>query len=166
VAFASGKKQELLQIFTVKTLGEFGFGKQAFMEATVLSELEAVKARFQRLSERNGGVVLMRRHFQLSLLNVLWGMMAGIRYDYDDPKLVRLIEASSAWFESGNFGAGIVTAYPFLRFLFKEWTGYNVQVKGNEAVHNFLRVRGHIPSPLLGVIWKSFKIFQFPGTCG
>lgn len=140
VAFASGPKQAELKTFVIKTLSEFGFGKQDFMESTVLSELAEVKERFRRLSRENEGVVLMRRHFQLSLLNVLWGMMAGVRYDHDDPRLAKIIEVSSAWFESGNFGAGIVTAFPFLRLIFPEWTGYNIQDKGNATIHTFLRV--------------------------
>jgi hypothetical protein len=67
-------------------------------------------------------------------------MMAARRYDHEDPKLAKLLEINSAWFQSGNFGAGVVTAFPFLRFCLREWTGYNQQMDGNRKIHQFLRV--------------------------
>lgn len=68
-------------------------------------------------------------------------MLAGVRYSHDDPKLLKLLEVNSLWFQSGNFGAGIVTAYPFLRFIFKEWTGYYKQQYGNQVIYDFLTVK-------------------------
>jgi methyl farnesoate epoxidase/farnesoate epoxidase len=110
------------------------------MESIVALELEEVKKRLTAEAGTNDGVILMQRYFQLSLLNVLWGMMAGRRYEAGDPKLETLLEINSGWFQSGNFGAGIVTAFPFLRFVFPEWTGYNKQMAANRAIHNYLRV--------------------------
>jgi len=114
------------------------------MESIVELELEQMHNRLSKIASTNGGKHRMERFFQPSLMNVLWTMMAAKRYEHDDPKLARLLEINSAWFQSGNFGAGVVTAFPFLRYMLKEWTGYNNQMEGNKNLHQFLRVADNL----------------------
>ncbi|XP_021945089.1 methyl farnesoate epoxidase [Folsomia candida] len=139
IAFSSGDLQKQLKTFVIKALREFGFGKSASMESIVELELECMDKRLRSASKVNGGKVLMERFFQPSLMNVLWTMMAAKRYDHDDPKLTKLLEINSGWFQTGSFGSGIITAFPFIRFLFPEWTGYSSLMHGNRKIHQFAR---------------------------
>ena len=123
----------------MKNLREFGFGKRESMESIVSVELEEMMSRLTKVATSDG-IIVFERFFQLSLLNVLWSMLAGKRYSHDDPKLLKLLEINSLWFQSGSFGAGIITAFPFIRFLLPELTGSNMMIKGNSAVYEFLRV--------------------------
>jgi len=140
LAFTSGPHQTIMKKYTIRALREFGFGKQASMTSVVETELEEVMRRLKMASEdkSKGGVVRMERFFQLSSLNVLWTMMAGIRYSHDDPKLQELLRVNSGWLQTGNFFAGIVAAFPFIRHVFPEWTGYNFMNKANQMIYDYV----------------------------
>ena len=69
--------------FTVKTLGEFGFGKSS-MEEMVWEEAE----RFcDHLSSRLQEPVQVCGLFNISILNILWRMTTGDTFAYDDVKI-------------------------------------------------------------------------------
>ncbi|CAG7822950.1 unnamed protein product [Allacma fusca] len=138
IAFSQGRHQGILKVFAQKKLREFGFGKRESMESIMSIELQEMMEGLRKVAKTNGGKHRMERFFQLSLLNVVWTMLAGKRYSHDDPRLHKLLKLNSMWFQSGNFGGGIVIAYPFLRFLFPNLLGYNLQKEANAKIYEFL----------------------------
>ncbi|ODM93688.1 Methyl farnesoate epoxidase [Orchesella cincta] len=137
--FSSLPAQKDLKTYVLRALRDYGFNRSDSMEVTVREELKHFHGRMSNIAKKNGGQYRMERFFQSSIMSILWVMMAGERYDHDDPNLERLLKINSTWFQSGNFGAGMVVAYPFLRFLFKEWTGYYRIEEGNEMIWGFIR---------------------------
>ncbi|CAG7822951.1 unnamed protein product [Allacma fusca] len=139
IAFGNGEPQETLKVFAHRTLREFGFAKRDSMEALIRIELEDIMQKLNKISQNNGGRTVFERFFQLGFLNVLWGMLAGKRYSLDDPKLINLLKMNSQWFQSGVFGGGIVFAYPFLRYIFPDALGYNLQQKVNVKIFDYVK---------------------------
>lgn len=139
--FSSLPEQKDLKTYVVRALRDFGFNKSEQMEGVIAEELRHFHGRLSKIANQNGGKYRMERFFQPSIMSILWSVMAGERYNHDDPNLERLLEINSTWFQNGNFGAGMVVAYPFLRWLFKEWTGYNRMQEGNEMIWSFIRVQ-------------------------
>ncbi|XP_067013413.2 methyl farnesoate epoxidase [Anabrus simplex] len=95
--------------FTLRHLKEFGFGKTS-MESLIIEEvhdlLEAVGNKTLQVS----GL------FNISSVNVLWGVMAGMRYKRDDPELRNLLDNLTKLFRAGNVtGATLRVIFPFLK---------------------------------------------------
>jgi len=77
--------------FTMKTLRDFGFGKQKSMESVLSEEISTL---FRTLDESalTGNDLSMRQFFTLTVLNILWSMVAGTRFAHDDSRLKGLIQ--------------------------------------------------------------------------
>lgn len=138
--FSSLPAQKELKTYVLRALRDYGFNKSESMEGVISEELRHFHDRFSAIAKKNGGRHRMERFFQPSIMSILWALMAGERYNHDDPNLERLLKINSTWFQTGNFGAGVVVAYPFLRFVLKEFTGYYRMQDGNEMIWSFIRV--------------------------
>ena len=71
--------------FTVKNLGDFGFGKST-MEELVWEETEKF---CDSLIERLGTPVQISGLFNISMLNILWRITTGDTFDYKDKKIMQ-----------------------------------------------------------------------------
>ena len=69
--------------FTVKTLGDFGFGKSS-MEELVWEEAEKF---CESLSSRVEKPVQVSGLFNISMLNILWRITTGDTFAYDDHRI-------------------------------------------------------------------------------
>ena len=69
--------------FTVKTLGDFGFGKSS-MEDLVWEEAEKF---CESLSSRVEKPVQVSGLFNISMLNILWRITTGDTFAYDDHRI-------------------------------------------------------------------------------
>ena len=69
--------------FTLRHLRDFGFGKNTG-EELITNEM---KEFIQRLDKNVGKPVSVKRSFNLAILNTLWMIMSGVRYEQDDPRL-------------------------------------------------------------------------------
>ena len=65
--------------FTLKTLKEFGFGKSG-MEEMIREELNEFVP-FLLEESKNGSISVMNL-FNISILNIIWRIVNGSRYDY------------------------------------------------------------------------------------
>ena len=66
--------------FTLKTLKEFGFGKSG-MEEIISEELNEFIPFLLEESKNNGSILVMNL-FNISILNIIWRIVNGSRYDY------------------------------------------------------------------------------------
>ena len=87
--FSQGETWKEQRRFTVKTLGEFGFGKSS-MEELVWEETEKF---WEYLSSQLKKPLQVSGLFNISMLNILWRMTTGDTFDYGD-KRIRLFRYS------------------------------------------------------------------------
>ena len=69
--------------FTLRHLRDFGFGKNTG-EELIRNEL---KEFIQGLDKNVGKPISINRSFNVAILNTLWMIMSGVRYEQDDPRL-------------------------------------------------------------------------------
>jgi len=78
-----------------------------------------------------------QRHYRN--VQVLWTLIAGVRYSHDDPKLSSLLDIVDDLFKSGSIG-GFSQVFPILRKIAPGLTGEQEQLKAYRAIQNFIRV--------------------------
>ena len=86
---SQGRQWREQRRFMLSTLRDFGFGKSS-MEDAIGEEVEFFQQHLDEQLER-GNVVSIQNFFNIAILNVLWRIVAGARYDYGDPRLTQLV---------------------------------------------------------------------------
>lgn len=94
----------------------------------------------QKVESSQGNVIYMKHMFTLPVLNVLWNMIGGVRFSYDDKKLHHLIATVEELSRTFDIGGNILMAFPFLRFIAPRMTGHEQQMKLYAELHQFFRV--------------------------
>lgn len=142
--FNNGRPYREIKHFTVKNLKDFGFGKKQNMEQAVEDELLDFLHYFEdTILKDTSSPIRMKHMFTLSVLNILWIMVAGIRFNYDDDRLLRLISTVEEITKTHDIGGNILMAFPFLRILFPELTGHAHQLRLYSKLHQFFRETLH-----------------------
>ena len=77
--------------FTLRHLRDFGFGKTTG-EELITNEM---KEFIQALNKNAGAPVSIDRRFNVAMLNTLWMIMSGVRYEQDDPRLWSVLKLQS-----------------------------------------------------------------------
>lgn len=111
------------------------------MGAMIESEAEdLVHTIMKKLNKDTKSVVLpMEDMFGVSVLNTLWMMMAGIRYNPDDKEMKILQSLLRDLFASIDMCGCLFSQFPFLRFVAPEYSGYKGYINTHIQVWNFLR---------------------------
>ena len=106
--------------FSLKTLKDFGFGKQS-IEAAINIEVDEIIEQF--LSTK--GDTVLAQDFNVPIINILWQLVAGSRFSKDDPEEMKLVESVNEEFKQGVK----VPLYPLsLSRTFPRLTGYEERV--------------------------------------
>ncbi|CAL8145667.1 unnamed protein product [Orchesella dallaii] len=75
---------------------------------------------------------------KVSFTNLMSAMLHGKRHEnYDDQKLVDLVIALDKFFRASTLGTSVMTAYPWLRFVFGKSLGYYTQLESVAGVHKY-----------------------------
>jgi len=74
--------------FALRHLRDFGFGKTS-MEGLIMSEVNEL---VNWIKQKRGEPVTLHRRFTLAIVNALWTIISGDRYDHDDAKLNNIME--------------------------------------------------------------------------
>ena len=90
-----GKQWEAQRRFGLKTLKNFGYGKQS-LEETINIEVTEVIERF--LSE--DGDFLMSGDFEVPIINILWQLVASTRITFDDTEGMEMVNSISLMFKN------------------------------------------------------------------
>ncbi|XP_031840629.2 methyl farnesoate epoxidase [Nomia melanderi] len=122
ILFAEGPSWSQNRRFTMRHLRAFGLG-QSIMEDHSRIEAECLINYLRNASEK--GPVLMHTAFDVAVLNALWCMFAGHRFDYDNEKLKEILDAVHDAFRLMDTMGGIISQMPFLRYIIPESSGYN-----------------------------------------
>ncbi|XP_011686917.1 PREDICTED: probable cytochrome P450 305a1 isoform X2 [Wasmannia auropunctata] len=122
VLFTEGTTWSQTRKFTMRHLRTFGIG-QSIMKEQLTLEARNLVDHLQLISER--GAVMMHRVFDVAVLNSLWFMIAGHRYEYEDQKLQETLETVHDAFRLMDNLGGVISQVPFLRFVIPDLLGYN-----------------------------------------
>lgn len=140
--FSNGRLWQEQRRFTLRHLRDFGFGKTS-MEGLIHEEAEECINSIKKSVKEAGPscVININDKFAVSILNILWSIMAGTRYRHDDDKLKKLLNTIQESFRSGNVIGNLVFMYPFLRHLpfFKQQ--FKKTTAGSDAICEMLEVR-------------------------
>ena len=99
---------------------DFGFGKQG-MEEMIQEEVEMFK---QLIAKSEGKPFDFINQLNLPILNALWRITVGDRFEYDNPKLLSIVKRLTESFK--RFGQPenvIIFAFPFITKIFPSFLG-------------------------------------------
>ncbi|XP_026327061.1 farnesoate epoxidase-like, partial [Hyposmocoma kahamanoa] len=128
-AWSSGRRLML------KFLKNFGYGTNA-METIIAAECKAlVELRLTDAGQR----ILVNDMFDITILNILWRLMAGKRYDLNDDRLKNICDWIRRSFNVVDMSGGVINFLPFLRHIFPGLTGYKELVEIYGSLLTFIR---------------------------
>ncbi|XP_018325402.1 probable cytochrome P450 303a1 [Agrilus planipennis] len=125
--------------FVLRHLKEFGFGQRnmsALIEEEVLTIVDTLEKKIK--SQKSGAIVRMDDFFGIHVINTLWTMMAGTRYNPNDVKLKSLQKLLTILFTKIDIIGAMFSHFPFLRFVAPEYSGYNIYMDTHRRIWDFL----------------------------
>lgn len=81
--------------------------------------------------------VRIEKLFAPAVLNVLWSITFGAKKDRTDRQLDKLLKLFDMRIKAFDISGGVLSQYPWLRFIAPEKVGYNLIVNLNEEVKAF-----------------------------
>eukprot|EP00092_Neocalanus_flemingeri_P004804 GFUD01005172.1.p1 GENE.GFUD01005172.1~~GFUD01005172.1.p1 ORF type:complete len:484 (+),score=104.63 GFUD01005172.1:98-1549(+) len=116
--------------FALKTLKDFGFGKQS-LEDTINIEVEELIETFLSTDEE----YLLSSDFHVPIINILWQLVAGSRFTTEDPEGMKMVDSVIRIFKVYLK----MTFIPLkLLRMFPKVTGYEENIKNCEIQKNFI----------------------------
>ena len=88
--------------FALRHLRDLGFGRTASEDLIIEEILELEKEIKEEAAANPNGIVDFRNRFNLSNINILWAFIAGKRFQHDDARLHKLIDAVNLMFQNSN----------------------------------------------------------------
>ncbi|KAH1010291.1 hypothetical protein HUJ05_004608 [Dendroctonus ponderosae] len=141
IVFSDGPLWKTQRRFSLHHLRNFGFGRKQ-MEEKIQDEC---KSFVEKLNEKCNLPVFMHNAFDISVLNALWAMLAGKRFDVDDERLTTLLQIIHECFRIVDMSGGLINQMPFIRYLAPSACGYNQILDVLNRMWTFLQetVDGH-----------------------
>lgn len=137
IVFNDGTSWSKTRRIVLKYLKSFGYNTR-FMENYISEECrELVKLR----TNDAGRPILVNNMFNITIVNILWRLVAGKRYDLEDKKLKFLCDLIMRLFRAVDMSGGILNFMPFMRHVFPGLSGYKELSGIHKALHEFLKVR-------------------------
>lgn len=127
--------------FSLRHLRDFGFGRRdmsVMIEEETANMVEYLKHQILSNKDKEEFECDMENVFNIHVLNTLWTMLAGIRYNNDDVELKYLQRVLSELFERAHMFGALFSHFPILRIVAPEYSGYNTYLKAHLPIWNFL----------------------------
>jgi len=135
VILSEGKTWSDQRRFTLRTLRDFGFGKQG-MEEMIKEEVNLFKALIDKSKSEPFDFI---NQFNLPILNALWRITVGERFDYDDPKLLSIIERLTELFQRVGRPENVITiCFPLIKKIFPTFLESDKSLKINHDIMNLM----------------------------
>lgn len=125
--------------FILRHLREFGFGRRDMGAMLEEESGNLVQSMLDKLGGQKSAVLPMGNVFNISVLNTLWTMLAGVRYSSEDKKLKTLQKILTDLFLAVDMVGCLFSHFPFLRYLAPEFSGYTGYMKTHHALWKFLQ---------------------------
>ncbi|KAG5343836.1 CP303 protein, partial [Acromyrmex heyeri] len=127
--------------FVIRHLRDFGFGRTSML--TIIED-EALKlaeayAEVRKVSQSAGMIISMHDAFGVTVLNTLWRMMAGRRYDAGDKELTHLQRILTKLLNEIDMIGAPFSHFPLLRFIAPEMSGYKAFIETHQELWAFLK---------------------------
>lgn len=126
--------------FSLRHLRDFGFGRRdmsVMLEEETANMVDFLRKQIQ-INNNKEVECDMENIFNIHVLNTLWTMLAGIRYNNDDKELKYLQQVLSELFERAHMFGALFSHFPILRIVAPEYSGYNTYLKAHLPIWNFL----------------------------
>ncbi|KAG8038495.1 hypothetical protein G9C98_006191 [Cotesia typhae] len=133
ILFTDGKVWADQRRFSLISLKSFGWAGQT-MEELILEDAENLGKIIEKVSQEHEGIVQnLKELTALAVLNSLWSLFGGSRYDIGkcEPKLLETLRMLNDSVKESNVSGGLLNYLPFLRLLAPKSSGY-------EAIHDRL----------------------------
>ncbi|CAB4066304.1 CYP2U1 [Lepeophtheirus salmonis] len=111
-----GMKWQTQRRFALRQLREFGFGKRS-LDSVIQEEAQASIDTILQESSKNDGKVLMASNFNVSIINVLWQIVAGQRFDPEESSTKERMEHLNEVF---RVGYSVLHYLPIARYFIKK----------------------------------------------
>nr|CAH7744053.1 unnamed protein product [Callosobruchus chinensis] len=121
IVFSDGQFWKKQRKFSLQHLRSFGFGRKE-MEEMIQDETRSLIQIFEDCCDRP---IYMHTAFDVSVLNGLWAMMAGERFDIEDVRLKKLLQIVNDAFRLVDMSGGLINQMPYLRHIAPNACGYN-----------------------------------------
>nr|BAN14691.1 cytochrome P450 [Plautia stali] len=122
LVFVDGEFFNEQKRFVMKHLKSFGLNK-SIMEDRISSEAEELIQHILKIQKDDGLVI--PGIVEISVVNILWSIVAGRRFELDDKKAQDLVDNIHTSFRLQDMSGGILNQMPFLRFICPELTSFN-----------------------------------------
>ncbi|XP_059488655.1 probable cytochrome P450 305a1 [Neocloeon triangulifer] len=125
--------------FAVRHLRSLGFGKST-MECMIRDEVSRAISQFDQNIGEPAFV-----DFAQGVMSVLWELTAGTKFSDDDPSLGRLLELMKRRARSFDMSGGVLSQFPWLRFVAPDSSGFNLLNTVNSELNAFFMetIRSH-----------------------
>lgn len=112
--------------FALRTLRDFGFGKTG-MEELVKEELNAF---IEMIKKTEGEPFDFLNKFNLPILNALWRVTVGERFEYDNPRLISIVDRlGDTLHRLGKPENAITIAFPWIAKIFPSFMERNKNIE-------------------------------------
>lgn len=139
--FVDGPFWQEQRRFTMRHLRDLGFGKST-IEDQMMDEIRDLIQDIEETSKSDPmNTVDFTNIFQSSVINILWALVAGQRYQRGDPKLRELLDTTDRFFRGGNVLRSSIPVPIFLLRRFpslRKFVGFHLECI--EAIVKFVEV--------------------------
>lgn len=145
IIFSAGDAWKEMRRFSIRTLRDFGMGKQSEMQTVIDEEVNKLLSKVDQTlvkaqKEGNEPLLETKHLFTMPVLNILWSMVSNIRTPEDDAKMHKLITLVDNLTKANPVGGNLLSIFPFLRFIFPNWSGHAYAQKCYRELQEYFRV--------------------------
>lgn len=133
---ATGPVWKQQRRFTLQVFRNFGVGR-FLMETKLHSEIDALLGGLERKINENNGIVDVVQSLQLAVVNIIYNILLGKRFDHEDPEFLEFRMAIGENFRL--LGKTLpLNNFPFLRYLIPGGLGFWKMMENIGIVDEFL----------------------------
>lgn len=123
IIFVAGDGWREMRRFSMRTLREFGYGKQTNMQSVIDDEMTLLIEKVDKIANSEKALLSVKHLFTMPVLNILWSMVSAVRTSEDDIKLQKLIMLVDNLARATPIGGSILDLFPALRHVAPGMTG-------------------------------------------
>ncbi|CAL8072231.1 unnamed protein product [Orchesella dallaii] len=136
IIFVGGEGWREMRRFTMRSLRDFGYGKQNSMQSIIDDEVKTILNEVETVAGKDKPLLNIKHFFTLPVLNILWSMVSSVRMPGDEEKLKKLIILVDNLAKATPIGGSILDLFPSLRHYFPGLTGITFVRKCVEELQN------------------------------
>ena len=159
--FSQGPFWQEQRRFTLRHLRDLGFGKTS-IEDQMMDEInELIKEMTDTANADSNGVIDIKdEFFSVSVINILWAIVGGKRFERDDEDFKRLIECNNIFFQTANTTKSNI---PIPSFIMKHFPQLKQIIDSSDAnllkpLQQFIQVYFHIFQVYVIILYEYYKL--------